>query len=323
RGYSLRRRQAEWSIGAHLKWSARAPARCVIHSTDTQIPSDSARQHSGMEAALETRARPSPPLRSNMRRVAVLLLAAACGGAPSGEDATSDQADLNGVGSVAGDGHWGAATTCKTLPTGLPQLKNPAIVVSLDGLTLHLWDQAGTFDRVYPIGPGAIENGVSLTPTGHFSTGPAEPGPGAADNPNVVGGSPWAWWYRCKIWWTDPDTHKIQPVYAGLPLIRLKGPPTLGYALHGPVDNFGASNGGSLRRAYVSHGCIRMRAEDILEVYVLLHGHGKVPVTVQRAVERDDAGRAVDLAQRWVGSECSADAECNFAGGKCQSNAYG
>lgn len=49
---------------------------------------------------------------------------------------------------IAGDGRWGAATTCKDLPTGLPQLKNPAIVISLDGLTLHLWDQGGTFDHL-------------------------------------------------------------------------------------------------------------------------------------------------------------------------------
>ena len=56
---------------------------------------------------------------------------------------------------------------------------------------------------------------------------------------------------------------------------------------------------------------------------VLLHGHGKVPVTIQRAVERDPAGRAVDLAQKWIGSECGADADCNFAGGLCHANAYG
>ncbi len=259
-----------------------------------------------------------------MRRLPALLLAvAACGGLPSGESAGSDAADLGGVGSVAGDGRWGAATTCKDLPAGLPQLNHPAVVVSLDGLTLHLWDQAGTFDKVYPIGPGAIENGVSLTPLGHFTTGPADSGAGAVDNPAVVGGSPWAWWYRCKIWWTDPTTKKVQPVYGGLPLIRLDGPPTLGYALHGPVDSFGAPNGGALRRAYVSHGCIRLRAEDIAEVYVLLHGHGKVPVTIQRAVERDASGRAVDLAQKWIGSECGKSADCNFPGGTCHANAYG
>src|SRR5262249_34774900 len=55
----------------------------------------------------------------------------------------------------------------------------------------------------------------------------------------------------------------------------------------------------------------------------LLHGHGSVPVTIQRAVERDDSERAVDLAQRWVGSECSANADCNFPGGACHQNPWG
>jgi hypothetical protein len=251
---------------------------------------------------------------------AVAAVLSACGGAP---ESLTDESDLNGVGDVAGNGAWGAATTCKALPAGLPALKSPAVVISLDGLTLHLWDRAGTFDKVYAIGPGAIENGVSLSPIGHFATGPAESTPGAVDNGSVVGGSPWAWWYRCKIWWTDPTTKKVIPVYGGLPLIRLKGPPTLGYALHGPVDNFGAANGGSLRRGFVSHGCIRLRAEDILEIFALLHGHGSVPIDIQRAVERDANGAAIDLAQRWVGSECSASSDCNFAGGVCQPNAFG
>jgi hypothetical protein len=66
-----------------------------------------------------------------------------------------------------------------------------------------------------------------------------------------------------------------------------------------------------------------MRAEDILEVFVLLHGHGRVPVTVQRAIEREDRGAAIDLAQRWVGSECAREADCNFAGGRCRQNPYG
>jgi hypothetical protein len=253
---------------------------------------------------------------------ALLLAAAACAGnldaAPS-----ADEADLGSVGSIQGGGQWGAATTCKGLPTGLPHLSNPAVVISLDGLTVHVWDRGGSFDKVYPMGPGAIENGVSLTPIGHFTTGPADPTAGAVDNGQVIGGSPWAWWYRCKMWWTDPVTKKVAPVYGGLPLIRLNGPPTLGYALHGPIDNFGAANGGSLRRGYVSHGCIRLRAEDILEIFVLLHGHGNVPVQIQRAVERDANGKAVDLAQRWIGSECDASSDCNFPGGTCAANPYG
>ena len=251
-----------------------------------------------------------------------LLLLAACGGLESADNATTDDANIVGVGPVEGSTMWGAATTCKALPTGLPQLNKPAVVVSLDGLTLHVWDQAGTFDRVYPIGPGRIDGGVSKTPVGHFTTGPADTTAGASDNPKVVGGSPWSWWYRCKMWWTDPDTKQISPVYGGLPLIRLSIP-GLAYAIHGPIDNFGAANGGSLRRGYVSHGCIRMRAEDIAELFVLLHGHGYVPVTIQRAVERDDGGAAVDLAQKWVGSECAQNSDCNFAGGVCHANPWG
>src|SRR5438105_3480190 len=95
----------------------------------------------------------------------VLAASVACGGgehdlaASEGDALTTDP-----VGSIDGNGQWGAATTCKPLPTGLPTLRSPRVVISLDGLTLHLWDQGGTFDKVYPIGPGAIENGKSLTP---------------------------------------------------------------------------------------------------------------------------------------------------------------
>ena len=90
-----------------------------------------------------------------------------------------------------------------------------------------------------PGSPGAIENGKSSTPAGHFTTGPRDATAGAADNGGKAGSSPWAWWYRCKMWWTDPDTKEISPVYAGLPFIRLNGPPTLGYAIHGPIDKYG------------------------------------------------------------------------------------
>ena len=69
---------------------------------------------------------------------------------------------------------WGAATTCKPIPV-VDSLVDPAITISLDGLTLHLVDLAGSYDRVFPIGPGVFENGVSLTPTSegrpHGTTG--------------------------------------------------------------------------------------------------------------------------------------------------------
>jgi hypothetical protein len=252
-------------------------------------------------------------------------LSLACGtGAQTVEVGSSDDALNDNLGEVLPSPTWGAATSCKAIPAPIAQLKDPVVVVSLDGLTLHLWDRQGTFDKVYAVGPGKVQGGLSLTPVGHFSTGPADP-KGAIDNGAVQGSSPWAWWYQCKVWWQDKESpgQPWSPVYAGLPLIRLKGAPTLGYAIHGPVDDFGAAKGGSLRRGLVSHGCLRMRAEEILELFALLRGHGNVPITIQRAVERDAEGRAVDLRQRWIGSECAADSDCNFPGGSCRANPYG
>ncbi len=40
------------------------------------------------------------------------------------------------------------------IPTDLPELANPEIIVSLDGLTVHLFDRATGFSEVYPAGVG-------------------------------------------------------------------------------------------------------------------------------------------------------------------------
>lgn len=207
---------------------------------------------------------------------------------------------------------WQYATRCKDIPAVEP-LANPEIVVSLDGLTLHLRDRGGTYDRVFPIGPGALENGRSLTPTsdaargGVFYTG--------ADTTERPDGQ-WSYYYPCRIWHEDRGTRT--PVFAGLPFIRLAGPATAGYGIHGPIDSFASPNGGALRRGYVSHGCVRMSAADIVEVYGRIHSHPRTPVKIQQAVERASDGRAVDLTQRWVGSECSANSDCNFTNGVCR-----
>lgn len=59
------------------------------------------------------------------------------------------------------------------IPTDLPQLQAPEIIVSLDGLTVHVFDRATGFNRVYPAGVGVKgSSGRSITPTGHFQTGP-------------------------------------------------------------------------------------------------------------------------------------------------------
>ncbi|HTM20443.1 MAG TPA: L,D-transpeptidase [Kofleriaceae bacterium] len=252
-------------------------------------------------------------------RLPLLLLAtwAACAEPEPGDEGTGgDELPLGDMSldDWKADGQWGAALTCKTAPD-LPVLARPAITVSLDGLTLRLTDQATGWTKVFPVGVGALDwesgsytRGESLTyypikayGTGDFAITPASTTP-------------------CKFWWTDPETGQKLPVFAGLPFMSWSG----SYAIHGPIDNYRAANGGTLRRGYVSHGCVRMRAEDVLEVYARIKGVARVPVHVQREAERDSGGDRVDLepSQRWLGAECTSDADCPWTGGFCKDNPY-
>ena len=243
-----------------------------------------------------------------VRRLLPLLFVFACA------DEAASTADLP-LGDVEGDtkadgNGWGSALTCKDIPD-LPALVAPKITVSLDGLTLHLTDATAGYDKVFPIGPGRIdqdesdpEYGESLSyrpiidhGTGDFAITPASS-------------------VACKTWWTDPDTGARSPVFAGLPFMSWSG----NYAIHGPIDNFRAPNGGTLRRGFVSHGCVRMEAADILEIYARIHTVARVPVHVQREPERLVDGSVVDVPTKWIGSRCSADADCTFAGGYCATN---
>lgn len=252
-----------------------------------------------------------------------LFLLAACGAGVDGdgvEPVVEDEfegEDLP-VGSVTNpkaDGQWGFATECKPVPD-LEPLKDPAIVISLDGLTLHLFDRQGDYDRVFPIGPGSATDGLSLTPVGNFHTRTDEaPVDDSADSAR------WGWNHRCRMWWKDSETGRRSPVFAGLPFIRLEGPPSSSYGMHGPIDHFTQANGGSLRRGYVSHGCVRMEADDVVELWALIQGH-RAPVRIQKAIERGMEGTAVDTPDKWILSECQADADCNFDGGVCRKNEY-
>ena len=239
---------------------------------------------------------------------------------PVGEEA---DLPLGAVDEPKADAGFGAATTCKPIPVVEP-LADPYVVISLDGLTVHLWDRAGTYDRVFPIGPGAIEKGVSLTPTS--DTAPGGVFYARLDQPVVNDGptpaeSRWGWNERCNIWWKD-ETGKQLPVFAGLPFIRLEGPPVAAYGLHGPIDQYTLATGGTLRRGFVSHGCVRLAAADIVELYGRLLGK-KVPVRIQKGVEtRGSGAEHVDLADRWMQSECQADADCGFSGAVCKLNHY-
>ncbi len=233
--------------------------------------------------------------------------------AVGGENEELGLGDVEGNVATGDDGlepNYGQALTCKDIPV-VPTLKRPSIVISLDGLTLHLKDLAGTYDQVFPIGPGKYEEAESLTITGNFM----------ADlrGKDTVDGQ-YGPYYSCRVWWTDtdastPDVPVRSPVFAGLPFIRFRG----AYAIHGPIDNYTSSTGGNLRRGYVSHGCVRMSADGIKELYGRVLGR-KVPVKVQKDVERDAAGKVVDVptAMPWVGSECATDANCTYAGGICE-----
>lgn len=211
------------------------------------------------------------------------------------------------------DGSYGDATVCKEIPD-LDPLIEPEITVSLDGLTVHLRDEVTGYDKVFPVGIGTINDNPNETSYNEsLSMYPLLYTDGAdftikpADK------------VACKIWWTDSDTGQTVPVFAGLPFIRWWG----NYGFHGPVTDYNEPDGGNLKRGYVSHGCFRMEAADILELYARLDGVDEVPVRIQREAERTENGRKVDVPETWIGSECASDADCTFDGGFCHDNPVG
>lgn len=252
-----------------------------------------------------------------LRSLAVLILFTSCATddvAPAGDDESEPGGDLP-LGDVSADdmkadGQWGAALTCKPLPN-LPPLANPKITLSIDGLTLRLTDAASGFDKVFPVGPGQIETNPT---SGEFReslsyypvarTGKRD----FVITPSTI--------QPCKTWWTDPATGTKTPVFAGLPFLSFFG----NYAIHGPIDGYRAENGGTLRRGYVSHGCFRMEAADILEVYARIKGVASVPVHLQREPERLVDRTKVDLPQKWIGAACSVNSDCNYPNGFCATN---
>jgi hypothetical protein len=249
---------------------------------------------------------------SNLRTLVICLTVGACASDPSPPAPAGDDLGLGDVGAddLKADGDWGAALTCPVVPD-LPPLIAPRITLSIDGLTLHLTDAATGFDKVYPVGPGTIDDTATDPEFGEsrsYYPVIASGGHDFAITPATI--------QPCKTWWTDAATGEKRPVFAGLPFMSFAG----NYAIHGPIDNFRAANGGTLRRGYVSHGCFRMEAADVLEVYARIRGVARVPVHVQREHERTPTGAVVDLAQKWVGARCAQDADCNYAGGFCAAN---
>ncbi len=243
---------------------------------------------------------------------------------PSGpEEGFGEDLAVGSVENAKEDGVWGEATNCKDLPD-LEPLSDPVIVISLDGLTLHLFDRDGDYDKVFPVGVGAIEDGQSLTPAStQFAGGTYYT---RTDEAPVTDGSTpeearWGWNHQCRIWSAaDGDEPRI-PYFAGLPFIRFAGNPLgAAYGIHGPIDQYPNDEGGSLRRGYVSHGCIRMEAQGIKEVWARIQGV-QAEVLVQQPVERRADGSSVDV-DRWLLSECVTDDECGYDGGVCRMNVY-
>ena len=79
-------------------------------------------------------------------------------------------------------------------------------------------------------------------------------------------------------WWSN----KWKDEFGGFPFLLIEWS---GVAFHGPITNFGPLDIWYLRRGYVSHGCHRMDASDVLELRTLMpqdlaKAAGKIKVTV-------------------------------------------
>ena len=254
-----------------------------------------------------------------MKRAFLAIVFAACGTTlqPSAEFVTfdGDEPDLP-LGTVEGadtsSTNWGSALICKSIPEVSP-LVSPRLILSIDGMSVHLIDEATGYDRVFPAGVGKIENEES--DSSYQESLSYFPILALKRNDFAVKSSTNT---QCKKWWTDSATGERSPVFAGLPFMPFYG----GYALHGPIDNYTAPNGGYLTRGYVSHGCFRMEAADIVEIYGRIGKLPSVPVRLQREPERTSEGAKVDPT-RWVGSECRSDLDCNYDGGFCHVNTIG
>lgn len=157
------------------------------------------------------------------------------------------------------------------IPRSKLKLKKPGVVVSLNGLTCRLFDESGSFEKVYPVGVGVreTETSESITPTGEFRTHP--------DRTNV-------WFYTWERW--------VPNYFAGLPFLRLniKGPENIEtYGLHGPISQ-------PLKRGYVSHGCVRMRGDDVKEIFTAIyHAAPGAPVRIQKQTDYNRYGLRYDL----------------------------
>ncbi len=211
------------------------------------------------------------------------------------------------AGDAKADGQWGHALECKQGPD-LPPFAKPVIHLSIEGLTLRIVDEETGFEKVFPVGVGAINNRQSERTYGEsLSAFPMlRYGERFTVTPRSI--------QPCKTWHGPSGV----PLFAGLPFISFSG----NYGIHGPIDNYRSAHGGDLRRGFVSHGCFRMESADILEVYARIKGVEAVPVYLHREAERHADGTRVDIEDKWIGAECGTADECGFSGAICEPNAF-
>ena len=189
------------------------------------------------------------------------------------------------------------------IPDDLPDFERPEIIISLEGLTVHLFDRATGWSAVYPTGVGKRgASGRSYTPTGFYRT---------ADEGNTP-------WYHISRRYT-PD------YFGGFPFLRLNIENSKGYhtyGLHGPIT-YRCPEGAEdcslverewyLVRDFVSHGCMRMEQEGIVELFWSTRDFARVPVAIIEEVEQDALGEPVDVDREpvlWAPGESIGYGSC-------------
>lgn len=166
----------------------------------------------------------------------------------------------------------------QTLPPENARLK---IIVSLKGLTMHVRCEKENFDKVYPVGVGVKDShGRSFTPT--------------CQSRNVAA-------FRTHFNAKNKEffmEHRYSPShFGGFPFIRLNilnSDQDYTYGMHGPITQ--KTNGAwYLQRGFVSHGCMRMRPEDAIELYKLSVANPAASLVIQEDFEYDQNGKKVDV----------------------------
>ncbi len=161
-------------------------------------------------------------------------------------------------------------------------MNHPEIVISLRGLTVHVFDRETGYSAVYRARAGKLDaTGKSATPVGHFATG--------ADTSD-----PW-WYMRSR---TEPA------IYNGVPFVRITARNQRGeyvYGIHGDVELGGDGD-------YISRGCVRLEEGDMRALFELVRHHPSTPVIIQEEIELDDAGNPITPARERTPDARPADA---------------